>query len=86
MWFLGGVWGLGDVWRKRERGGSRALIIERQELVETGRGHMGGGTHYFTTAHTLLYTHIHFHICFFYLLASEVHAVLRSGSYYGKGI
>ncbi len=28
-----------------ERGGTEGLIIERQELVETGGRHMGGGSH-----------------------------------------
>lgn len=30
--------------RERE-GGTEGLMIERQELVETGGGHMGGGPH-----------------------------------------
>ena len=47
-------------WVRREGRGNRALIIERQELVETGGGHMGGGTQYsppqLTLSYSILYT------------------------------
>ena len=42
--------------KKRRKGGNRALIIERQELVETGGGHMGGGVQYSPPQLTLSYT------------------------------
>jgi hypothetical protein len=41
-----------EIERERERvlggRGTEGLMIERQELVETGGGHMGGGPHFHT--------------------------------------
>lgn len=43
-----------EILRERERErvlggrGTEGLMIERQELVETGGGHMGGGPHFHT--------------------------------------